>query len=169
MGIWEVLSTTTLLMVSSNSTPLYSYDYFFFDNDRKVSLASGTHFYRPSVPEISASGLTSYGDFDFLWSFTSPFISEKYYRSSFFGLEVIYSYDLNRNLSLLTSIEFSSFGEEKISPCLDDFGRKFHCYYGTQPNQLLYLSSFDQIEKSLYRESRTLKVTSIDFVLQFSF
>ena len=156
-----LLTSTTLLGVGSNTSPVHDFTYTYYDAYSSVKSADGTHFFEPKYPEITVQGLTYFNNYGVIWSVTSPYISTKYERGWNFGATAYRDFELDDVSRIRLSLNISSLSEEKISPCLDAMGRSFHCYYGTQTTSPYFTESFAEVEETLYRSHRKTNINSI--------
>ena len=169
MDFTTLIAATTLIGASSHISPLYYFDYNYYDANSDIQTESGTKFFTPTIPEISVSGLTHIGNTGLIWNVTSPFYSKKYTRGININSTLYYDYSLNNNSRLRLSASFSSMAKESVAPCVDGTGRNFHCYYGTQPNDPYFITPFKDLSDLLYRQNRTINLNrvSIQWIATF--
>lgn len=156
-----MITSTTLIGVSSNISPLYDFNYNYYDEYSNIRTESGTDFFKPIIPQISISGLTHIGNTGLIWSVTSPFYSKKYNRGVSLSSTLYYEYRISKIWKVRFSTSLSSRAKESVSPCVDGVGRNFHCYYGTQPNHPYFIYSFNALGDLLYRKHRTISLDQI--------
>jgi hypothetical protein len=161
LDIATLIAATTLIGASSNISSIYDFDYNFYDANSDIQTESGTKFFSPTIPEISLSGLTHIGNTGLIWNVASPFISKKYTRGINISSTLYYDYRINKNSRLRVSASFTSSAKESITPCVDGTGRKFHCYYGTQPSNPYFIYPFEDLRDLLYRQNRKIHLNQI--------
>ena len=156
-----IISSTTLLGVSANLSPLYDFSYEYYDGYSSVAITDGSSFYRPKYPEISLQGLTHVENTGLIWSVTSPFMSQKYSRGWNFGLTAYHDILVDSMSRIRISAKLTSLASETSRSCSDDVGRLFHCYHGTQPNSPYYFLPYSKVENSLYRNRRSTNIAHV--------
>ena len=161
MDFASFIAATTLIGASSNVLPVHDFDYSFYDENSIIRIESGAHFFRPKFPEISFLGLTHVGNNGLIWNLTTPFISEKYTQGISINATLYHDYVIDRASIIKFSASFSSLPKENISPCTDSIGRKFHCYYGTQPNGAYFSLPFEAVEGLFYRQNRSFNLNEL--------
>ena len=165
MDFYSLITATTLLAASSNQSPLYDFNYSYYDENSSIQTEQGTQFYQPKYPEITLKGLTHIENTGFIWSLSTPYLSPKYSKGFDITGTLYTDYISSKNTRVRLSATVSSQSKEKISPCEDNIGRLFHCYHGTQPSSQYFTYSYQKTRDSLYRNKRTFELTNINLSL----
>ena len=165
MDFYSLITATTLLAASSNQTPLYDFTYTYYDSTSSIQTELGTHFYQPKYPEITLKGLTHFDNTGLIWSLSTPYIAAKYSKGFDITGTLYKDYIRTKNTHIRLSVTVTSQSREKISPCEDNIGRLFHCYYGTQPSSKYFTYSYQKTRDNMYRNKRTFELTNINLSL----
>lgn len=164
-----MISSTLLLGINANSSPLYDFRYSYYSESSTLEEASGTHFFKPIFPEIAIQGVTDFGKYGLIWGLETPYVSEKYKRGINFNGTVYQDFPINRKMSLRLSISFSSLAREKIFSCIDEIGRRFHCYHGVSESSPFFFYSFEDVKKALYRQRRSFSISQFSVIFSMNF
>ena len=161
MDFAELITATTLLLASSNQSPLHEFEYSFYDENSQIQTESGSNFYDPKFPEFTIQGLTHIENTGLIWTIKTPFISSKYRRGVNLEGTIYRDYSIGRNTRIRLSGTFMTFSKEKNLPCEDSTGRLFHCYHGTQPTSDYFIYPYEKVNNMIYRHRRTFHFTEM--------
>ena len=161
MDFAGIITATTLLWASSNQSPLYEFEYSFYDENSEIQTESGSEFFDPKFPELTLQGLTHIENTGLIWTITTPFASSKYQRGFNLKGTLYRDYLIDRGSRIRLSGSFETFSKEKSSPCEDATGRLFHCYHGTQPTSDYFIYPYQKVNSMVYRQRRTFEFTEI--------
>ena len=165
MDFYSLITATTLLAASSNQSPLYDFNYSYYDENSSIQTEQGTQFYQPKYPEITLKGLTHIKNTGLIWTLSTPYLAEKYSKGFDISGTLFKDYINTENMRIRLSATVSSQSKEQISPCEDNIGRLFHCYHGTQPSSQYFTYSYQKTRDSVYRNKRTFELTNINLSL----
>lgn len=150
------------------SRPIYDFKYNSTTSYGVIETFDGTKFYELYNPRLIlgfkyCTQAAECGTFDI----DTGYKSHKQSMDAGIRWSPIFSQTLNRSFTVefVPSLELG--GQMHFESCTDDLGRKFHCYYGTKPNSILFYKSFEDIEALSKKPLLRMRDFTIRFNWQF--
>lgn len=164
----ENLIFVSLIGLTFNDKPVFDYDYVTTTSYGITESVSGTYFYERSKPQIKMS---TYYCFDTFGcgelTLDSGYITPKQSKE----IEINWTPEIKifqrERFFVMLTPTFKFGGRTKSEACLDNIGRSFHCYYGTQPNSPLFFASFEQISDAM--QSKNIELANIEVMATWQF
>jgi hypothetical protein len=164
----ESLIFVSLIGLTVNDKPIFDYEYVTTTSYGITESVSGTHFYERSKPQIKISTYYCFDTFG-----CGELTLDSGYTTSKQSKEIeinwtpeIKIFQQERFFVTLTPT-FKFGGRTKSEACLDNIGRNFHCYYGTQPNSPLFFSNFEAINSAM--RSKNIDLTNLEVKATWKF
>lgn len=164
----ENLIFVSLIGFTVSNKPIFDYEYESTTSYGITESVSGTYFYERSKPQIKISTYYCFDTFG-----CGELTLDSGYTTSKQSKEIeinwtpeIKFFQRERFFVMLTPT-FKFGGRTKSEACLDNIGRSFHCYYGTQPNSPLFFASFEKISDAM--QSKKIELTNIEVKATWQF
>lgn len=165
---FESLVLIGLIGLRVDNEPIFDYQYQTTMSYGVTESISGTHFYKRSAPQVKVSTYYCFeifgcGELALDSGYKTPKQSKE--------IEINWTPEiklLQRERFLMTITPTIKFGgRTKSQACIDNVGRSFHCYYGTQPNSPLFFASFEAINAAM--KSKKIELNSIEVKASWQF